>query len=246
MLKLSQSEGSWNCYVGESSSIQLPSIQALINNIEEFPDSLKDDRRSLVKKGTLSETVVVAKQPRDKNRRKWARFLSIFRDAEAKKTLKSLLQFQQLGIESVKPICVLEKRRNMQVVDSWLIYEFRQGRPSTISSLPEVVTQLTKLHKNGFRHEDPNFGNFLIGSDEVMFLIDCKGKPKGGSFGAYYDFMLLSLRNDGVSSEQVDALIEVDITSAGYQFAKAYAGYISARTTLKQRLGRRKSKKDIV
>ncbi|MFT5571464.1 MAG: hypothetical protein ACI9FR_000378 [Cryomorphaceae bacterium] len=246
MLKLFQSEGLWSCYVGESSSMQLPSIQALIEDIEEFPQCLKDDRRSLVKKGQLLGTVVVAKQPRDKNRRKWARLLSMFRDAEAKKTLKSLVQFEQLGISSVKPICVLEKRENMRVVDSWLIYEFREGRPSSIGSLKQIVVQLNKLHSNGFRHEDPNFGNFLIGTDDVMFLIDCKGKSKGGDFGAYYDFMLLSLRNDGVSFDQVEALIEIINTSPGYLLARAYAAYISARTSLKQRLGRRRSKKDIV
>lgn len=246
MIKLLEQDGAWACY-GRSSNPapELPQIKHLLSAIAEFPVSLKDDRRSLVKRGELAGVQVIAKQPRDKNRRRWARFLSRFDDAEAKKTFRSLLRFEQLGIESVRPLCVLEKTQNQQVVDSWLLYEFRDGEPASAGDLTAVIACLKKLHEHGFRHEDPNFGNFLRGDDQKMFLIDCKGKKKLGNFGAYYDFMLLSLRNEGVSKEQVERLIDFQPWSPGYLLSRLYAAYIASRTKLKVMLRRRKSKSDI-
>lgn len=247
MLKLLHSEGAWSCYVsGSGVGRELPKIAEIFTLIDGFQDTLKDDRRSLVKRGELAGMDIIAKQPRDKNRRGWSQFLSLFRDAEAKMTFKSLLKFRQMGIESVHPVCVLEKTKGKQVIDSWLLYEYREGQPCGVQDLAEVIAQLTLLHRHGFRHDDPNFGNFLRGADGQMFLIDCKGKAVGGDFGAHYDFMLLSLRNAGVTSEQVEALRGKTRWSIGRQLASAYGAYINARTALKQVLRRRKSKKDIV
>lgn len=246
MLTLLHSEGAWSCYIAnDNAALELPAPTQLLEQINAFTHVLKDDRRSLVKRGHLAGMDVIAKQPRDKNRRRWAQFLSLFRSAEAKKTFESLLRFKQLEIESVEPVCVLEKRRRGQVVDSWIIYQFRLGNPCQPSDLPDVVATLKKLHRHGFRHEDPNLGNFLRDSAGTLFLIDCKGKSKGGEFAAQYDFLLLSLRNDGVTKEQVDRLVGEQGWSMGKQFAKIYGAYIAGRTALKQALRRRKSKQDV-
>ena len=242
LIKLHQQDGDWYCYVSQESNVILPAIPELFKQIEDFPETLKDDRRSLVKLGKLGDLKVVAKQPRDKNRRKWIRILSLLGPAEARKTFTTLLEFQTKGIESLAPVCLLERRSCGMVVDSWLLYEYREGFKSDSSHLPRIAELLKLLHSHGYRHEDPNYDNFLIGPDGQMFLIDCKGKSRVGRYSDYYDFMLLGSGN--LSEKEIAELTDVDKFSLGYWQARAYRGYIKLRSVWKEKIGRRRSKQE--
>lgn len=235
-------DGAWSCFTEDGTSLSVLSITELLDTIDGFSVTLKDDRRSLVKKGQLIGRSVVAKQPRDKNRRQWARILSFFFPAEARKTFITLTEFKRKGIDSLTPLCVLEKRRSGMVVDSWLLYEFRDGVRSDATSLPEIVKQLTHLHQQGYRHDDPNFGNFMVAPNGDMFLIDCKGKSRVGNFSDYYDFMLLRERNKGLTAGQVDELVTMNTLSFGYYLAVLYSGYKTTRTVIKKKLGKKRTK----
>lgn len=236
----SLSKDKWNCHwspIWFTSGKQVDqNVFDVLALIADFPITLKDDKRSLVKRGELFGVEVVAKNPRDKNRRKWSRFLSLFRQSEAAKTLDTLTQFWEKSIPSVKPICVLEKRSQGFVVDSWLIYEFRSGEASDINKLPDIVLLLKGLHQLGYRHDDPNFGNFLVDDDERLFLIDCKGKARLGTFSDYYDYILLSERNEGVELEAMLAAAGLAEESLGYRLAQFYALYKQKRTKWKKRI----------
>ena len=242
VLKEHDRNGDWRCYTVESSLISLPSIDELFELIDAFPKTLKDDRRSLVKLGDIDGCKVVAKQARDKNNRKWTRFLTLFSAGEARKTFVTLQEFKKKGIESLLPICFLEKKSYGMVVDSWLLYQYREGEESNQIHLARIVELLQTLHKNGYRHEDPNSGNFLIDNEGVMFLIDCKGKPRSGRYSDYYDFMLLV--NNQFTAEDVDALTNMDKQSLAYRLAKVYKTYINLRSAWKKMIGRKRSKKD--
>jgi len=212
----------WRVLPSETPLISKPQeINAtnVLEKIHAFPHVLKDDKRSLVKKGELFGTQVIAKQPR-----------------------------AQKGIESVKPICVLEHRQWGFLTDSWIIYEFKEGHESNVKHLSHIIELLQKLHLNGFRHDDPNFGNFLVKkktnmndahSDE-LFLIDCKGKKRVGFFSDYYDFMLLSQRNDGVSMDTLIDKANIDTSRIGYTLALYYSSYKRKRTEFKAKRRARK------
>ena len=233
----------WRCLIAEAdlNSISLPAIDELLILIDQFSNKLKDDRRSLVKLGDIHGVKIVAKQPRDKNKRKWMRVLSLFGTAEARKTFTTLMEFKSKGIESLTPVCLLEKKRFGMVVDSWLLYEYREGKESDRGYLPEIVQLLDLLHKNGYRHEDPNFGNFMVDPQEKLFLIDCRGKSRSGRFSDYYDFMLLE--RCGLNEDEIDAVVAMDKQSMGYRLAKAYRRYIRLRSAYKKMVGRKRSKK---
>jgi len=239
-LKKAYQDNAWCCYVSAKSDVVLPKIDELFLLIDSFPKTLKDDRRSLVKLGKLSEFIVVAKQPKDKNRRKWIQFLSLFGAAEARKTFLTLLEFQLKGIESLQPLCLLEKRKLGMVVDSWLLYEYREGSVSNESHIPQIIDQLKLLHKHGYQHEDPNFGNFMLDESGNMFLIDCKGKARSGYFSDCYDFMLLN--RVGLSDVQIHELVDMNTHSIGYWLARLYQGYIRTRTALKVKIKGKTSK----
>ena len=216
--------------------------QKILQQLPELPRTLKDDKRSLVKQGTLFGKTIIAKQPRDKNRRLWIRVLSFFRASEALSAQQTLSQFAELGIESVSPLCVLEKRKFGCVIDSWIVYEFREGKESSLTELPDIITLLQQLHQNGFRHDDPNFGNFLIDSAGKLFLIDCKGKKRLGYFSDYYDFMLLSQRNEGIPFQELISRANINTSHFGFRLAEFYSSYKRKRTEFKAK--RRATKKN--
>ena len=164
----------WCCYSDSEQTQSLPDISELLSQINSLPKTLKDDRRSLVKQGSLLGKTVIAKQPRDKLRKKWSRLLSLVASAESKKTFTSLIEFKRKGINSVEPLFVLEKRKLGMVTDSWLVYEFREGQPCQADCLPEIVEVLNDIHSKGYRHDDPNLGNFMRADDGSIFLIDFK------------------------------------------------------------------------
>ena len=235
-------EGDWVCCVTDSSVELVLSINELLDLITQFPKTLKDDRRSLVKLGEINGTQLIAKQPRDKNKRKWARFLTLFGAGEARKTFTTLLEFKNKEIESLTPFCLLEKRQLGMVVDSWLLYHYREGNESDKSYLAEIVTLLKKLHRGGYQHGDPNFGNFMVDPNGELFLIDCKGKSRSGQFSDCYDFMLLG--RGQLTPQEIEAITNMDKTSFGYRLAKLYQSYISLRSSLKKKIGRKRSKSE--
>jgi len=210
----------WRCYVADSNTELIPSVDELLGLIEKFPKVLKDDRRSLVKLGEINGVQLVAKQPRDKNKRRWARALTLFGAGEARKTFTTLLEFKNKGIESLTPFCLLEKRKLGMVVDSWLLYNYREGRESDKTCLAQIIGLLKKLHSNGYQHGDPNFGNF---SD-------------------YYDFMLLG--RGKLTVQEIEAAVAMDKKSFSYRLAKLYQAYIDFRSSYKKKVGRKRSKSD--
>lgn len=233
------SHHNWKCIYPEQSVENDTSIEnkidisAVLSKIQTFPITLKDDKRSLVKQGALFGKTVIAKNPRDKNRRTWMRLLSVFRSSEALSSQETLSRFAQQNIESVKPLCVFEQRKYGCLVDSWLIYEFREGHASNLEQLPDILEILKKLHQHGYRHDDPNFGNFLIDPNHELFLIDCKGKKRLGYFSDYYDFMLLSQRNEGVDMNTLIKTVHINTNLWGYKLAEWYSAYKRKRTELK-------------
>lgn len=219
-------------------------VPALIEIFQQFPVCLKDDYRSLVMRGNLNQVNgncdvdVIAKQNHQKNRRRWPRLLSLFRRSEALYTQDTLVDFLKHEVPSVAPMFVLEQKRWGMVVDSWLVYQYRDGEPSSREQLPRLLKLLQDLHRAGMRHEDPNYGNFLI-DDQSMFLIDCKGKPRRGSFSDYIDYFLVASRNN-INIEDIDEIVGFDKSSIGYRIARFYQHYRDARTRLKKRLRSRK------
>ena len=243
VLKEHNKTGRWRSYIACSQNIIIPNIDELFTAIDVFPQTLKDDRRSLVKCGVVDGIKLVAKQPRDKNNRKWARFLtSLGLLGEARRTFVTLIEFKDKGIESLTPYCLLEKRRFGMVIDSWILYHYREGTVSNKTNITDIIELLKQLHDHGYQHTDPNYGNFLLDDDGQLFLIDCKGKPRTGQFSDYYDFFLLE--RAGLTMQEIEAQVEMDKNSLGYRLAKLYRSYIDLRSAFKKKVGRKRSKSE--
>lgn len=237
--------GSWRCLSNPRQQQwvdQLPDFPALLEVINELPNTLKDNHRSLVLSGEVGSRQVVAKQPRNKNNRVWARVLSYFEPSEAAQTLLTLERFHSLGLASVQPLFVLEKRSLGAVVDSWVCYEYRAGEACCNDHLPEVIALLKKMHELGFRHNDPNLGNFLIDANGEMFLLDCKGRARTGVFSDANDYFLLKKLNKKLCGFEVNDVAHLNQQSVGFRIAKLYTDIRSVRSKIKDAIKRNRPK----
>ena len=237
--------GAWRCLCNprqEQWVHSLVEIPELLNLLPSLTKTLKDNHRSLVMLGELSGKLMIAKQPRDKNKRLWARILSYIEQTEAAQTLVTLERFHELGISSVQPLFVLEKRLLGAVVDSWVCYEYREGTPCTESCVPTIIEMLKHIHLAGFRHNDPNLGNFLLDQSGEMFVLDSRGRKRTGYFSDANDFFLFKKINSTLVNFQLSDVSHLDSTTWGYRLAAMYNKIKSARSAIKNKFKKNRPK----
>ncbi|MFK4786161.1 lipopolysaccharide core heptose(II) kinase RfaY [Fusobacterium sp. MFO224] len=153
--------------------------------------NLKDDKRSLVQLISIKNKKYILKIPREKNIRKWQRFMSLFRGGESQREFKNLKNIQKLGFNCPKPFFALERKKFGMTFFSFLISEYIDGKESSLDELELVVEMLTEIHNHGFLHGDSQLTNFIISNNKV-FLIDSKfSKNIYGKFGSAYEFIYL-------------------------------------------------------
>ena len=181
---------------------------------------LKDDDRSLVQLIRINGKRYVLKVPREKNRRKWQRFISIFRGGESMRECANLEKLMINGFNAPKPFLAWEKRRYGMVVDSLSIIEYIEARESTVKDLDIICKFLKEIHSKGFLHGDSQMANFLL-TDNRVYLIDCKLlKNIYGKFGEMYEFIYLE------ESCLVDLKDYVDKNSFWFKGAKMLNSYL--------------------
>jgi len=231
----------WNTeLLDDSSNVENLSPEQVIDTVNAFPVVLKDDKRSLVIRGDFLGHNVIAKKARDKNRRRWAQFLSLFKPAEALKSFQGLAEFSRKSINAAKPIAVLEKHKYGAVFDSWLIYQFIEGDVTSKDDLPDIIQSIDYLHQKDYQHADPHCDNFLRDSNGDIVFIDCKGKKRLGHFSDCFDYLLLQNYYPDVSDEFIQRFAKFDTQSTAYKLAKTYNGYRKGRSKLKSILRKRK------
>lgn len=237
-------DGQWRCFARDEIAKRISErggLTSLLPLLDQLPTALKDNHRSTVRKGTLLGFEVVVKRPKDKNGRAWARFLSMFSHAEAFSTFINLRRMVEAGVETTQPLFAIEKRVKGMVVDSWICYEFREGEPVGRDGLGQIIELLNLMHKNGFRHGDPTWNNFLIGSDDVVFTIDTTAKPCAWSFHSTYDFVLLK-RSNKIKELDIRKAGNLNRLALGYNLAMLYMVIKAGRSWLKDRIKRNRPK----
>jgi len=164
---------------------------------------LKDDRRSYVVLIEIFGEKLVYKIPREKNNRKWQRFLSIFRGSQSKREFLEIEKVSNLGFNTGKPILAAEKKKTLWVIDSYFLYTYVEGYQSTWKDAQKVSDILNEIHKLGYLHGDSQLENFIISPKEgKVYLIDIRFiKNIYGKFGQAYEFIYLeeSCHNDEIS-----------------------------------------------
>lgn len=156
----------------------------LYNAIEEkryrVIRELKNDSRSLVlyieincEKIKEELKKVVLKIPKEKNERRWQRFLSIFRGSEAKREFYNCKLIEKNGFFGAKPLVAVEKKHGIIIIDSYFVLSYIDGRHASFDDIDIVLQTLYKIHDEGYTHGDAQLANFMV-KDEKVYVIDCK------------------------------------------------------------------------
>ncbi len=204
-----QKHSGWLIYTQIDSTVSVESIIELNN--QKPVEMLRQHHRSVVEKKKLDDVYYVVKQPNNKNHSYWIRFTTLYRDSEVVKDLKSQLLLAQLGVATVTPVAALEKRKFGMVVDSRIIYRFKDGEQITESHYAEMINHMQTLHDNGYLHDDPHIKNFLQ-SENSVFAIDCK--PRKNLFfnlGIAHNNITLARKSE--NPDVIYALLGVDKNS---------------------------------
>ena len=149
--------------------------------------TLKDSNRSYVLLLEIEGKYFVYKEPREKNRRKWQQFLSLFRGSESKREAFQMLEIENHGFLGPQLQFAYEKRKLGRVIHSFLLYSYIDAEEITVETAEKALSYLHRIHEAGFLHGDSQISNFLIHEEEI-YIIDSKfQKNKYGDFACAYE-----------------------------------------------------------
>ena len=179
---------------------------------------LKNDQRSLVLLVTHMGKKLILKSPLEKNRRKWIRFTTLFRNGEAFKAILNMERLNNVGIRTNNPVMAIEKRVFGMVSDSWILFEYEEGEPCAEEHYALAVQKLKEIHTKGILHRDPQIRNFLYNGKEVI-TIDCNPKRIWlGNISKAYEYIYLEK-----SAEGIDKHFTFSRDTLSYRIAKKYS-----------------------
>lgn len=138
---------------------------------------IKDDYRNLVFIFEFQDEKYIYKEPRERNQRKWERFLTLFRPSESTRFFNSHKKLLELGFLCPTPVISYEEVSFGMVIKSFFVYKFIEGEPATPQQKEVVFVELNKLHGLGYTRRDPNLNNFLINEKGIYFIDFKLSKP---------------------------------------------------------------------
>jgi len=130
----------------------------------------KDDSQTYSAQISIDGNRFILKIPRNRNNRPWERFLTLFRSSEAVRHYHSMGKLIQLGFQAPEPVLAAEKRVNGVVTDAFLLYCFAEGRNAGEADIPQVTSELIRLHETGYMRRDAHLKNYLMQDGEVVFI----------------------------------------------------------------------------
>lgn len=177
----------------------------------------KSDGRTYSALIDIGGKTCVLKIPHDRNRRLSQRMLSFFRPSMAVRQMESMAQLRRMGFRTPEPLCAGERRLMGILTDSFLLYEYANGRKATREDAALLTPELLRLHEMGFMRNDPHAKNYLIEDETVVFIDATLRRPRW--------FRALSLRRELIrfteSSPMALAYIPDRITGApAYRIAR--------------------------
>jgi len=180
--------------------IYLKYFQDVIDNKFETLKILKDTSRSLVKFIKFKDGFTcLYKEPREKNKRKWQKFIGIFRGSEAKRNFKSLEKIENMRIKTSSPYLAIEIKKGIIIQNSFILMEYIDGKIASEAEYNLIINKLKEIHKLGILHGDSQIANFLV-KDKDVYVID--SSAKNNYFGSLNsDKELIELEVDLNNSE---------------------------------------------
>ncbi len=144
-------------------------LKIILEKEYEIIKVLKDDKRSLVEIIEINQGKFIFKIPKEKNNRKWQRFINVFRGSDSFRNYKTMDKLEKMGINSTRAVFAGEKRTPF-VIDSFLIMEILEGNSIEEKDYPRIIDELNKVHLKGYLHGDSQIQNFMKKDNEICMI----------------------------------------------------------------------------
>ena len=216
-------------------SVDMKVENLIVLNKQKADVVLREHHRSRVNRVQFQGNNYVIKSPNNKNNSIWIRFTTLYRESEVVKDLKSQLLLDSLKIDTVSPVAALEIRKFGMVIDSRIIYQYKEGEEISVKHYPKMVAIMNCLHANKFLHDDPHTNNFLQKNDDV-FVIDCKPRNNFfGQAGIVHNFITLARRS--YNSQEIYRLVGASPSNNTlYRLINAFINSQQFRRTIKNKI----------
>ena len=171
----------------------------------EVVEVLKDHPRSKVCRIRLEGNDLVLKIPREKNKKYWIRFLTLFRKSEVFKNFLSMQFLNSSGFKTTKGYLACEYRKWGMVMHSWLLYHYLDGVDclDREEMFQPVVQLLRAMHSKNILHGDSQIRNFIT-SGPNLYIIDANPKKSKSAFAKAYELAYLKR-----SQPEIEPLVKV-------------------------------------
>lgn len=163
----------------------------------DIEKELKATKRNYVAKIKFKGKSYVLKSPRNEFRIPQRKLATILKKGEALSSLVNITKAREAGVtELVAPFLAMQKRKYGMIKESYIIYEYIEGKSAYLSEIPEIVKLAKKMHDKGFYHGDLNPSNFLV-TEDGMRVIDTQAKKyMAGKYRVNYDMLTLEYDSD--------------------------------------------------
>ena len=138
----------------------------------------KDDRRTYIARIEINGQDCIYKVPRGRNKRRWERLLTLFREGETFRHFRSMAQLIELGFRAPEPVLAAQRRSRGMVVDSWLLYRFVEGEKAGPGNAGPITHELLRLHEMGYLRRDPHAKNYLVADGGIVFVDSRLTRPR--------------------------------------------------------------------
>ena len=165
-------------------------LKIILEKEYEIIKVLKDDKRSLVEIIEINQGKFIFKIPKEKNNRKWQRFINVFRGSDSFRNYKTMDKLEKMGINSTRAVFAGEKRTPF-VIDSFLIMEILEGNSIEEKDYPRIIDELNKVHLKGYLHGDSQIQNFMKKDNDICMIDFRLQKNIYGEIGRMYEFIYL-------------------------------------------------------
>jgi tRNA A-37 threonylcarbamoyl transferase component Bud32 len=192
---------------------------------ERCPRILRDDQRSFVGVMEGAGGSIVAKSPRERDRRRWNRLTSLAGESLPFRTLRAIAALEAAGVPTPAGLLALERRRGGVVVESWLFTRWLEGTPCTAADVPEIIALLDRMHRAGWVHGDAHIQNFIRTDSGIAILDPGPNRPRFGRVSAAYDLILLRNSRPEVGTAFARAMPDAR-RDAAFRIAAAWDDWI--------------------
>ena len=194
----------------------------LLTRLENPDTVLKHDHRGEVGTFDIDKIRYVIKKFTLQETRLWFRLSSMLFPTLGEIACRNGLELTSDGINTPRPVLLMQRTRNKMIVSSWLVYRFIEGGLMTEQDDEDIVMFVKGMHQSGWIHRDPHPGNFIRTLEGVATIDLIRARQSESRFLRAYDVVLME-------HDMPDALDIYGRGELGFWFSAAKLGHSLVR-----------------